>query len=631
MQLFFAWINEEECFDPDLHCRMDEDIFSLEIREEEHHFPKALLVIRNPRCGFLHPSRKQWAYLSVEHEGKKKLLFKGALQVLPLGIDGETIEIELVAEPNDSEDRQKKLLKHLRKKPYWDHLFIKEGEEEDPVEILDGRSGFLTWSRTSHDVAFTDLFKGRHLIDLGRNHFRDAFQIKLSELPLSAVHVKVSAAWVQKAEGLADLSYALRHQFQDGLINSLTGPGLVQKWWQEGERIGRSGYRVESAWIKEIKPPSTGALNLYPSVSDPILVSPFDPRLGRGKEARKIRLKRYWYKAGLVLGWTLKNRRREEIEFTLRHETQLPPTLLQKSRTIHLRLQRITEAEPLQAWRPHVRYKKGSIVLSNGERYRALQNHLSSQMFETDLSKWQALNDGTRIPLEVQRGSILRTDRGHGALLHALEVAKSHLAASARAVELEVTAPFDACLEISCDHSLSLEDDRLPQRRVTGKVTSYRLIVDGGTGKCFAKIKVGLSVGTGKIQEVEDACLETYCSADFCDLGETQKWRAPCGVSFSSYHSRGEDDPYLCPYLWKSEDVIEEIIVSNPPARQNRILKQNQYPFGHHVTEALKEAETEIQIRLKNLKSPTTLDRRMTLEIDQAWSAPQQIDLSAVQ
>lgn len=631
MNVFFAWIEENEVFDPTLHCRMDEDIFSLEIQEEEHHFPKACLIIKNPRCGFLHPDRKHWAFISVETKGRKQLLFKGALQVIPLKVEGETLEIELIAEPSDSLGRQRKLFKRLRKRPYWDPLFVREGEEDDPVEVLDGRSGFLSWSRTTHELVFSNLFQGRSIIDLGKNHFRDGFQIRLSELPLSSIHVKVSVKWVQRAEGLIDLSTNLKRPFEEGFINSLTGPSLVQRWWREGERLGRSGYWIESTWIQEIKPSYTGVLNLYPTFSDPISVSPFDPKLGQGEKPRRLRIKRYWYKAELVVGWSFKVRRREEVDFTLHHATQLPPTLQQKSRTLHLKLQRVTEEEAVKPWCPQVRYKRGSIVCMDGKKYSALQNHLSSSSFKDDVVKWQEMSAESLLPIEIQRGSVFRTDRGHEALLHAIEVAKSHLAASARAVEIEVVAPFESCLDISCDHSLSVEDDRIPQKKVTGKVKSYRLLVDGKTGKCFAHVKLGLSLGAGPQETSHLQTQEDYCERDFCDLGVHAKWTSPSGISFSSFHFQGEHDPLCFPFLWQGKDVVEEILVSNPASHQNRLLKQQQYPYGHHLEETLRGAETDIQIRLKNVRPIGVLCRRIRLEPDQAWSAPRHMDLTVIQ
>ena len=47
MLFYFAWIDEAESFDPQVHARQDEDIFNLRIAEQEGLFPTATVTVVN--------------------------------------------------------------------------------------------------------------------------------------------------------------------------------------------------------------------------------------------------------------------------------------------------------------------------------------------------------------------------------------------------------------------------------------------------------------------------------------------------------------------------------------------------------------------------------------------------------
>ena len=48
MKLYFAWANENEDFNPDIHALTDGEIFSLSLTEREGDFPLASIEISNP-------------------------------------------------------------------------------------------------------------------------------------------------------------------------------------------------------------------------------------------------------------------------------------------------------------------------------------------------------------------------------------------------------------------------------------------------------------------------------------------------------------------------------------------------------------------------------------------------------
>src|SRR5689334_2286343 len=103
MKFYFAWIKEGEAFNPQLHTREDENIFSLCISQKESEHAIAHIKIRNPFSSFLAPLRGQHALISWENQGKIELLFRGGVVAIPSVIEGESVLVELSSENSQSQ------------------------------------------------------------------------------------------------------------------------------------------------------------------------------------------------------------------------------------------------------------------------------------------------------------------------------------------------------------------------------------------------------------------------------------------------------------------------------------------------------------------------------------------------
>jgi len=63
----FAWVDAgDTVFEVGRHARVDEEIFSIDLKHEEGQIPTLEIEIKNPRIGLLNPSRKQWAWLAYQ-------------------------------------------------------------------------------------------------------------------------------------------------------------------------------------------------------------------------------------------------------------------------------------------------------------------------------------------------------------------------------------------------------------------------------------------------------------------------------------------------------------------------------------------------------------------------------------
>jgi hypothetical protein len=137
-----------------------------------------------------------------------------------------------------------------------------------------------------------------------------------------------------------------------------------------------------------------------------------------------------------------------------------------------------------------------------------LEANVQSILTEPGSAEEQSINlSSTYIADPVDDGSIplhnlgsntyFLTDRGVKSFEYLLLLARTKLLQRARAVIISITVQFDKAINISCRDNVVLTDHRLPGGTATGKVTGYRLRVDGDIGEQLAEITFACAVGYG--------------------------------------------------------------------------------------------------------------------------------------
>lgn len=424
MTIGFAWRRDEEGFDPICHGRCDLDILELTIDHREGEVALATIIVSNPRL----PS---WDQRHVYISDNTTLLFSGRLVGLPVKITNDLVSLELSSEPLDAEDQLQALANDLKHPPFWDEAFVDPTEHNNPAEWLEARSVLFAWDRSNGRVCVSDLFQGRKTVDLTNVFFADSLKVSLAETPLSRINVHLTVEWIQEGLGEVSLGSRMAAAFPGGMINTLTPEALHATWPKEGQKLGRSGFWVIKSHLKEVTPPKTGILDIYPTLTPEFLT--WDES---NQTPKKQRGKRCWMSGTLVLGWQYRQKRRETVQFTLSQITQVEGTIRPLVRTLNLRLQEIVPST---------------------------------------------------------KSTFFLTYRGRQAVEHALERARAHLAASARCLEIEVTLPFEAGFDLSMDHSVRLVDPRIPGGEVVGKVIAYQLRQNGMKAETW--VRLAASVG----------------------------------------------------------------------------------------------------------------------------------------
>lgn len=556
MTAYFSWGRAGEIYDPQIHARCDLDILKLTIDHREGEAALAEVVVG---AVTLPPLNQRHVFISHD----QTLIFAGRLVGLPLKIANNLISLEFTAEPLDAVAQLQSLAPDLQKSPYWDPLFVDPLDQDNPSEWLEALSALYAWDRVTGKVCISDLFQGRHTLNLTPLFFADSLTVTLAETPLSHISVHLTAEWIQEAEGEVSLGSKIASAFSGGMINTLTPRALQATWPQEGRKIGRSGYWVAESSLTPVTPPKTGMLDIYPTVTPDFIMGE-----GTARSSRSGRLRRFWMSARLILGWRYRQKRREVVSFTLGQRTQLDGTIRPLTRTLNLNLQQLN--------------------------------------------------------LPRSAGTFFLGFRGRQAIEHALERARAHLAASARCLEVEVMLPFEKGFPLSLDHTVEINDDRIPGGQVVGKAVAYRLYQDGR--QAYAWVRVAASIG-GEPDELPLSIPQYYAEPSYGDTAIPVHHQTASGLTYGDYGDQQPTQGIVDIESLSLRHMVRQILVSHDASSQIQALHRQQYPVSHNLKAVLQDIPTTISLDLISLKTTAVAEHHIHLTGVSAWVAPKQLNL----
>jgi len=379
-------------------------------------------------------------------------------------------------------------------------LFYGEDDERDgenPVNVLEGRRDLFFWDPSDGSVGVSNIFKGRRSVDLSDFILADTLKVNFGDVPLSSVKVDISCEWVQRANGDFDLLPRVAGAFPGGIVNTLTPKALMKNWPKDGDKVGptkmnrNSGYMVMASKIERVTPPSTGVLNTYPTLT---------------KEIWGRRLSRAWFDGRLSVYWRYTQKRTEVVRFTLHHDMghdfRFKGMIKGREKTLRLCLQNV-------------------------------QGYLNGP----------------------DASSFFQMERGKQAILHGVEIAKSHLAGSARCLEVEFQVPLEAALGVGLDHNVVLSVKGLPKtfgERIVGKVARYRFDVTYDRQVAWLKV---LAVPGG---DVADDLVDVVTLGYFKDQVTTKGLVKPSSMGVNDF----VEDVCVRMDAVKQAESLEEAVLS---------------------------------------------------------------------
>jgi hypothetical protein len=586
----FAWADPAETtFVEATHAREDEDVFAFELSQSEGDFAQLSVTLRNPRAGFLRPDRKQWAWFSARMSDDGVIpLFFGRLIGVPSNIFGELVTVEFVARPADFLSRKAALADALRVLPHYDPIFIDAARREDPDVVLEARTALWHVDRVTHELTISDILVGEDgVVEVTPDdHFYDALEMNLGNIPLRRASVEAVIPWTQSARGWIDFSGYIVRQWPGGnghAIHSYTYSAFANSWPQAGANIGKGwfvfhgeavllnepkvvqhGYNVQTqpaqrkkshfdfypGWVTWTSQQTISASRNWDTVWAPnamrfpqALTSygySFDydddmrPTSSSSSGAYKqIIVACGMIKPRLVFGYEVDRKQAERITFTLTSDVQPIVTLPEEDEVLQLTLNTVDVTAPLT-------------------------------------------EGGDDAPLADPRArSYISTPRGLQSLEYLIALARAHLAMRSRAVEISFGTTFEKAVGITLRKNVTLHDDRIPNGQATGKVTAYRIGLDGDSGALDCRITIGCAIGRdGEIELAEGT--PTYCDPAYIG-SEYQAYAGRrlvpiAGVGYEQPLAAPNDDGFDFVRGLRIEDVLRAMTVQNPPTVQAPLI-----------------------------------------------------------
>jgi hypothetical protein len=245
--IYFAWVPADTPWSLSL-ARFDENIFDLIIEHDEGQIPQATVEVKNPRIGFINPSRLYWCWISYSRDAcEAQPLFYGRLVGIPTEIIANTVRMQFIARDSNYIYQKQQMADLLKVPPNYEPLFLDVAKRGDPDAILEGWSALYHVDRVSGQVSASDILLGEDgTVNFATaDVFYDSVQLKLLQSPLVAINVKAEVQWEQQYRGAF---YVGQWAFP-----TLGSDPFIGDWPKSGSSLG-GGWYAGVAWAGERDP-----------------------------------------------------------------------------------------------------------------------------------------------------------------------------------------------------------------------------------------------------------------------------------------------------------------------------------------------------------------------------------------
>lgn len=469
---YFAYLGASEAYNSATHARDDEEMLSLVIEQEESEAAIAKVGITYREGSYIALGKR--AAIScrrVDPETEQPTgavipLFVGRITAAPVGIVGEVVELELVAKPNDWEDRRAAILAdylELAGPAYFDPLFFEAGAETDAASVLLGSFAVLAWDRVTGECSVDDIRYTTDWITFDADQIaNEGFSHDLAT-PLKAVTIEVVAGWQQDASVLSTVSWA-----HGSRLEVVAHQACQDAWPKVGADLGGDWIVQESALaFSQAKMTKLGEIaGGYDSA-----IYSGDVPVYRARTAK------------VVLKNGRRQTRKETYRLTVSADVQdlMSPTTELKTYTLRNVL---GTGDDIAPWQQQVSYDVGDVVFYSGKTYECRVAHTASMYFATSL--WNDLGSyAGRVG-----SSYFATDRGQLSIEFANNLAFAMLVDRGRAARYTFTVPLADAIDIGISHLATISTPLVPGGTARGKVVRYSLSSDG-----WAEIEIACLVG----------------------------------------------------------------------------------------------------------------------------------------
>lgn len=576
---YFAWIEPDEVFDPDVHNRFDERVLSIAITHAEGDIPALTIALKNPRVGLLSSGRNVWAFLARDVAGVPTLEFKGRLIGIPSDLHKEAVTLEFTARPLDFVEQKEALADELRVLPYWDELWVTE-DQSSPDTVLESRSALFHIDRRTLEVSISDVLQGEDDDITIENHLFSSLSVSYGQQPLRRIDITAEVTWDQEGKGDVDITDLIWQEFQtEGSpwnwpnVGSYTTDGLLDDWPKANDDLGggwsmspdavaeRAGlgfddFKYQKVWTDQTQDTKDENLSLQQTVGT----------TGVNFLAANMATDG-WVDWTAV--FTVGQIRQKTI---LHYETK-------RNRTERATFSIEADVQPI-------------LVDPEGSDVETLE-------VSSDLVNKPVDPDGALPIQDLRRNCYFPTERGSKSLEHLMLLGRAKLRFRSRAVimtfRMKGWVP-----DINCRRNIILVDDRLPGGQVSGKITAYTLFAKKAM---YTDITIGCAIGNGVALPAAAGGDDVY--ADNYATGYTQREGAEVAVLagelvYDPIDASVIDDDGVDFFNMVPGTVVTSLTVVNGPNAQQAVIdfETSKKGTAPDPIAALKDAATTVELIL---------------------------------
>jgi len=593
---YFHWIGPGALpFDPGFAVN-DEEVFAFTIEHDEGDFATLEIEIINPRVGLLNEDREVWAWLSYDrawqpgaHTPDVRPLFYGRLIGIPEDLQNETVTLHFLARPVDYAQQQLAVAQGLKVSPYWDPIWFAPESRDNPDNVLESRPELWHIDRITHVVSTSNIISGEDgTITLDEDdELYSSMRLGYGSAAVRKVQVKANVTWDQSGTGSIDME-----EIVGRIIETHTGKKLAENWPKSGAKLS-GGWVVDEGHAELLDGDARAVYGFYHwwqtlfeggfySVQVPEWAGEwtfgYSGPGGGGvyqQPPHLLKIPINQVKPTLKLGWDVSRKRSEGIEFILEADVQ-------------------------------------AILTDPGDE-EVMELTFSSSELSTTMDEITV--DDSQIMLVPPLGDVrspryFSTDRGAQSIEYLIALARSHLLARSRAVNIEFAIPFNRGidLDLSCRKSVALIDYRLPGGQAAGKITAYKLSCNGDNGELSCEITIGCCIGKGGTVTAVTGD-PTYVENGYFDNVQVMDnaYVMPFAgeVNYGSLNGAAITDDGVNLYGMNAGSITKSYVVENNAAQQQAAILAASLPTGE-VTVEPKPAMHEVADVFKCLDDNAT-------------------------
>jgi hypothetical protein len=392
------------------------------------------------------------------------------------------LDIHLIAEKAPFKTQWPEVLKDIKAKNQHHELW----GEADPEAMRSSIPYAWYWDRCTGKLGLSHAVDGYKTWDVSDQYDPKYYAIQTNE-PLSQINVQLSAQWDQSILDYVDVAPEIAKQFHNGVIGTLTDRALESAWPETG-RFFPSGYFVAHSTL--VKKPSSAQ---YP---DAIVFSPLATQEDSAASPPKWIAETSFYDAKLVMGYFYRQKRKEQVNYTL--NAALPKNQHGRTQDLDIKLPPFIRYDDLPLWNPVMTYEPGEEVQHQGRVYRFQGNdqghmgqnkRLSRNGFAPSEQYWQEIPEKTKWLLPAVSDSLFNQTLGKELFEYTLHRAKTALIWGTRCMEIQIRGTLKHFHNITLNDCFSLAETHNSDKKITGKVVDYTLNMDGLRNQAYVQIK----------------------------------------------------------------------------------------------------------------------------------------------